>query len=132
MSQLPTTMSAGISSSTISLNSSVAESIPNEPPAEDSIKVVCRFRPLNSAEEKAGSKFVANFKDENCVSLGVRVHSLLLVVSNGFVYAFKIHVPSFGINREKCTSLIKFLNPMLLRKKFMMMRQNPSSKASCL
>lgn len=44
--------------------------------AEDSIKVVCRFRPLNDSEEKAGSKFVVKFPsgpDENCISIGVSV-----------------------------------------------------------
>lgn len=42
--------------------------------AEDSIRVVCRFRPLNDSEEKAGSKFVVKFPsggDENCISIGV-------------------------------------------------------------
>lgn len=42
--------------------------------AEDSIKVVCRFRPLNDSEEKAGSKFVVKFPtgpDENCITIGV-------------------------------------------------------------
>lgn len=45
-----------------------------EVPAEDSIKVVCRFRPLNDSEEKAGSKFIVKFPsgpDENCISIGV-------------------------------------------------------------
>lgn len=47
--------------------------LPHEPPAEDSIKVVCRFRPLNDAEEKAGSKFIAKFPPgtEECLSLSV-------------------------------------------------------------
>lgn len=42
---------------------------------EDSIKVVCRFRPLNDSEEKAGSKFIVKFpsgQEENCISIGVR------------------------------------------------------------
>lgn len=42
--------------------------------AEDSIKVVCRFRPLNDSEEKAGSKFIVKFpsgSEENCISIGV-------------------------------------------------------------
>lgn len=42
--------------------------------AEDSIKVVCRFRPLNDSEEKAGSKFVVKFpsgSDDNCISIAV-------------------------------------------------------------
>ncbi|KAG8188232.1 hypothetical protein JTE90_021253 [Oedothorax gibbosus] len=45
--------------------------LPHEPPAEDSIKVVCRFRPLNDAEEKAGSKFIAKFPPgtEECLSM---------------------------------------------------------------
>lgn len=38
---------------------------------EDSIKVVCRFRPLNDSEEKAGSKFICKFTEENCISIGV-------------------------------------------------------------
>lgn len=45
-----------------------------EIPAEDSIKVVCRFRPLNDSEEKAGSQFIVRFlqgNEENCVSIGV-------------------------------------------------------------
>lgn len=42
--------------------------------AEDSIRVVCRFRPLNDSEEKAGSKFVVKFpSDDNCISIGVSV-----------------------------------------------------------
>jgi kinesin family protein 5 len=48
----------------------------NENPSECSIKVVCRFRPLNSAEEKAGSKFMAKFPSgsEDCVSVGGKVY----------------------------------------------------------
>lgn len=45
-----------------------------EIPAEDSIKVVCRFRPLNDSEERAGSKFVVKFPnnaEENCISIAV-------------------------------------------------------------
>ncbi|XP_019874652.2 kinesin heavy chain isoform X1 [Aethina tumida] len=48
-----------------------------EIPAEDSIKVVCRFRPLNDSEEKAGSKFVVKFPqggDENCISIAGKVY----------------------------------------------------------
>ncbi|XP_034949433.1 kinesin heavy chain isoform X1 [Chelonus insularis] len=45
--------------------------------AEDSIKVVCRFRPLNDSEEKAGSKFIVKFPsggDDNCISIGGKVY----------------------------------------------------------
>ncbi|KAH8252462.1 hypothetical protein KR032_000139 [Drosophila birchii] len=48
-----------------------------EIPAEDSIKVVCRFRPLNDSEEKAGSKFVVKFPnnvEENCISIAGKVY----------------------------------------------------------
>lgn len=46
--------------------------------AEDSIKVVCRFRPLNDSEEKAGSKFIVKFPsggEDNCISIGVSCKS---------------------------------------------------------
>ncbi|XP_023172741.2 kinesin heavy chain [Drosophila hydei] len=48
-----------------------------EIPAEDSIKVVCRFRPLNDSEERAGSKFVVRFPnnaEENCISIAGKVY----------------------------------------------------------
>ncbi|KAH8371602.1 hypothetical protein KR093_008194 [Drosophila rubida] len=48
-----------------------------EIPAEDSIKVVCRFRPLNDSEERAGSKFVVKFPnnvEENCISIAGKVY----------------------------------------------------------
>jgi len=63
-----------VTASTMSLSSSVTEAPPQEPAAEDSIKVVCRFRPLNDAEEKAGSKFIAKFTDENCIAIGGKVY----------------------------------------------------------
>ena len=43
-------------------------------PSEDSIRVVCRFRPLNDTEERTGSKFIVKFPsgtDDQCVSIGV-------------------------------------------------------------
>ena len=46
-------------------------------PTEDNIRVVCRFRPLNDSEEKAGSKFVVKFPDEQCVHVSVRKKILL-------------------------------------------------------
>ncbi|XP_045474341.1 kinesin heavy chain isoform X2 [Harmonia axyridis] len=45
--------------------------------AEDSIKVVCRFRPLNDSEEKAGSKFIVKFPsggEDNCISIAGKVY----------------------------------------------------------
>lgn len=47
--------------------------------AEDSIRVVCRFRPLNDSEEKAGSKFIVKFpsgNEDNCITIGVRINSI--------------------------------------------------------
>lgn len=52
-------------------------SVEREIPAEDSIKVVCRFRPLNDSEEKAGSKFIVKFPnstEENCISIAGKVY----------------------------------------------------------
>jgi len=39
-------------------------------PAECNIKVICRVRPLNESEEKAGSKFVLKFPTDDSVSIG--------------------------------------------------------------
>ena len=41
------------------------------PADECNIKVVCRVRPLNEAEEKAGSKFVLKFPTDDSVSITV-------------------------------------------------------------
>ncbi|CAG0886210.1 unnamed protein product [Darwinula stevensoni] len=45
-----------------------------ELPAEDNIKVICRFRPLNDTEERIGSKFIVKFSDDNCISIGGKVY----------------------------------------------------------
>ncbi|KAL8183292.1 UNVERIFIED_CONTAM: Kinesin heavy chain isoform 5C [Gekko kuhli] len=39
-------------------------------PAECSIKVMCRFRPLNEAEILRGDKFIPKFKGEDTVVVG--------------------------------------------------------------
>ncbi|XP_057601242.1 kinesin heavy chain isoform X1 [Hippopotamus amphibius kiboko] len=41
-------------------------------PAECSIKVMCRFRPLNEAEILRGDKFIPKFKGDETVVIGVR------------------------------------------------------------
>lgn len=46
------------------------------PQEEDSIRVICRFRPLNKSEEAAGSRYIATFpsnkgQDDPTVTLGV-------------------------------------------------------------
>ncbi|XP_069554207.1 kinesin-1 heavy chain-like [Brachyistius frenatus] len=38
-------------------------------PAETTIKVVCRFRPLNSSEVARGDKYIPKFKGEDCVQI---------------------------------------------------------------
>jgi len=40
-------------------------------PAECNIKVICRVRPLNESEERAGSKFVLKFPTDDSVSIQV-------------------------------------------------------------
>ncbi|XP_076361911.1 kinesin heavy chain-like isoform X2 [Tachypleus tridentatus] len=44
--------------------------------SECGIQVVCRFRPLNDAEERAGSKFIVKFhqNSEECISIGNKVY----------------------------------------------------------
>jgi len=54
-----------------------AEKEENKPQNEDSIKVVCRFRPLNDTEERTGSKFIVKFPagtDDQCVSIAGKVY----------------------------------------------------------
>ena len=40
-------------------------------PSECNIKVICRVRPLNESEERAGSKFVLKFPTEDSISVAV-------------------------------------------------------------
>ncbi len=46
---------------------------PAAPPDADecNIKVVCRVRPLNASEEKAGSKFIMKFPTDDSITIGV-------------------------------------------------------------
>ena len=41
--------------------------------ADCNIKVMCRVRPLNSSEEKAGSKFILKFPTDESISISVRM-----------------------------------------------------------
>jgi len=50
-------------------------------PAECNIKVICRVRPLNESEERAGSKFMLKFPTDDSVSIGV---SGLLLLSMSY------------------------------------------------
>ncbi|XP_064419298.1 kinesin heavy chain isoform X4 [Latimeria chalumnae] len=47
-------------------------------PAECSIKVMCRFRPLNEAEILRGDKFIPKFKGDDTVVLGVSYFEIYL------------------------------------------------------
>jgi len=73
-----------------------------EPPGEDSIRVVCRFRPLNDAEEKAGSKFVVKFSpgsDDQCINLGGKVYM--------FDKIFKPNATQEKVYNEAAKSIVK-------------------------
>lgn len=62
--------------------------------AEDSIRVVCRFRPLNDSEEKAGSKFVVKFPsgaDDNCISIAVS--DMYIFFNNHYVRVVDVFCP---------------------------------------
>lgn len=68
--------------------------------AEDSIKVVCRFRPLNDSEEKAGSKFVVKFPsggDENCISIAVSICCYELFARSPFYHVDVLHPQNLSI-----------------------------------
>ena len=70
--------------------------------AEDSIKVICRFRPLNDTEEKTGSKIIIKFpsgSDDQCVSIGVSLES-------DKVFDYSIATNTF--NRAKSTCSTKY------------------------
>lgn len=52
------------------------EEKPPRQEADDSIRVICRIRPLNKSEEAAGSKFVCSFpssrgQEDQMVAVGV-------------------------------------------------------------
>uniref|UniRef100_A0A4W6C236 Kinesin-like protein n=1 Tax=Lates calcarifer TaxID=8187 RepID=A0A4W6C236_LATCA len=47
-------------------------------PAQCSIKVVCRFRPLNSSEVARGDKYIPKFQGEDCVTIGVSYFEIYL------------------------------------------------------
>lgn len=40
-------------------------------PAECTIKVMCRFRPLNSSEVTRGDRYIAKFPGEDTIVIGV-------------------------------------------------------------
>lgn len=46
-------------------------------PAECTIKVMCRFRPLNSSEVTRGDKYIPKFQGEETVVIGVSYSVLL-------------------------------------------------------
>ena len=59
---------------------------------EDSIRVVCRIRPLNKTESSTKSKFIVNFSqdDENCVSISVSFTLKLLFFVNKEHFKIKV------------------------------------------
>ncbi|TNN24982.1 Kinesin heavy chain isoform 5C [Liparis tanakae] len=46
-----------------------------DPASETTIKVVCRFRPLNSAELARGDKYIPKFQGDDCVHMAVSLRS---------------------------------------------------------
>ena len=84
-------------------------------PTEDNIRVVCRFRPLNDSEEKAGSKFVVKFPDEQCVHVSVRKKNDSfqrsgLKKTRDIKYMEYFY--EYFFNRAKSTCLIKYSSQM--------------------
>lgn len=95
------------------------EEAPNQQ-ADDSIRVICRVRPLNKSEEAAGSKFVTSFpssrgQEDQMVSVGVSTtsafFSLTLWSANGLsLVKEKIIVLTY------CTVRLHLQNNTLQRK----------------
>lgn len=80
-------------------------------PADETIKVVCRVRPLNSTEEKAGSKFVLKFPSDETISCGVSVNILF---SDGyFHYEFLIKDAKYAVHMRKPYSY-KYFSPYII------------------
>lgn len=66
--------------------------------AEDSIRVVCRFRPLNDSEEKAGSKFIVKFpnnQEENCISIAVSTTVIVMNVQRNMAFTLTYSLQFF-------------------------------------
>jgi len=59
----------------------------NEAAEACNIKVVCRVRPLNATEEKAGSKFVLKFPTDDSISIGVSMSVVVVVSAMSAVWA---------------------------------------------
>ena len=73
-----------------------------EAPGKDSIRVVCRFRPLNAKETEDGSKFIVNFppgNDDQCINLGGKVYK--------FDKVFKPNVSQEKVYDEAAKSVVK-------------------------
>lgn len=78
------------------------EVVPKMVANEDSIKVVCRFRPLNDTEEKTGSKFIIKFPsgtDDQCVSIGGKVYM--------FDKVLKPNITQQGVYDATAASIVK-------------------------
>ena len=52
---------------------------------ECNIKVVCRVRPLNETEERAGSKFILKFPTDDSISVGVSMASAAVISCSIFI-----------------------------------------------
>ncbi|KAI4544200.1 hypothetical protein MG293_004466 [Ovis ammon polii] len=72
-------------------------------PAECSIKVMCRFRPLNEAEILRGDKFIPKFKGEETVVIGVTVSPNS--ESQKFLFVFETGVIVFPL--KSCSFLVE-------------------------
>uniref|UniRef100_A0A3B3WJ08 Kinesin-like protein n=1 Tax=Poecilia mexicana TaxID=48701 RepID=A0A3B3WJ08_9TELE len=63
-------------------------------PGECSIKVVCRFRPLNSAEVARGDKYIPKFIGDDCVQIAYLVDVTLAAITTQSLCGSRI-LPSF-------------------------------------
>ena len=94
---------------------------------EDAIRVMCRFRPLSKEEERAGSNLIVKFPSENDnhINLGVCIVIRLDTNKNCLINSMLYLILKY---RVRCTSLMKYFNPMPVRKRFTMKLQKILSK----
>uniref|UniRef100_A0A3Q0S4M0 Kinesin-like protein n=1 Tax=Amphilophus citrinellus TaxID=61819 RepID=A0A3Q0S4M0_AMPCI len=61
--------------------------------AETTIKVVCRFRPLNSSEVARGDQYIPKFKGDDCVVIGVSYFEIYLDKIRDLLDVSKTNLP---------------------------------------
>lgn len=78
-----------------------------DPAAETTIKVVCRFRPLNSSEVARGDKYIPKFQGEDCVLIAVSAPLYLLWVGSMQIRRYILFNFTGSSYLEKAASIMR-------------------------